>query len=86
MLDKLSEVAFLLWLIKVYALCSNHRQGLRHTELCNFKCFLPMVVIFTFVSVNMVFVSFRQFLFTIKYDLVDLGKYSYLGPIIASLC
>ena len=33
----------------------------------------------------MVFASFRQFFFTVKYDLVDLGKYPNLGPIVASL-
>ena len=37
------------------------------------------------VSVNMVFALFRQFFLTIKYDLVDLAKYPYLGPIAASL-
>ena len=38
-----------------------------------------------FVPVNMIFASSRQLLFTIKYDLVALGKYPYLEPISASL-
>ena len=49
------------------------------------KCFLRSVVIFMFVSVNVVYASFRQFLSTIKYDLVALGKDPYLEPISASL-